>query len=126
MVQDLSLFSDIGNPLMLGGYAILAPLLFFFPLGAPHYQMKAEKERLISRISQKEKMLFEELIRADFQNANLENGVKIFEKLEETRNNLIQTIPVWPFNFKSIEAFLGMIVIPLLPSFLSLIVNFFI
>ena len=126
MVQDLSLFSDIGNPMMLGGYAILAPLLFFFPLGAPHYQMKAEKERLVSRISQKEKMLFEELIRADFQNANLENGVKIFEKLEETRNTLIQTIPVWPFNFKSIEAFLGMIVIPLLPSFLSLIVNFFI
>jgi hypothetical protein len=88
--------------------------------------MKAEKERLISRISQKEKMLFEELIHADFQNANLENGIKIFEKLEETRNNLIQTIPVWPFNFKSIEAFLGMIVIPLLPSFLSLLVNFFI
>lgn len=126
MVQNLPLFSDIGNPLMLGGYAILAPLLFFFPLGAPHYKMKAEKERLISRISQKEKMLFEELIHADFQNANLENGIKIFEKLEETRNNLIQTIPVWPFNFKSIEAFLGMIVIPLLPSFLSLLVNFFI
>jgi hypothetical protein len=35
MVQNLPLFSDIGNPLMLGGYAILAPLLFFFRLVHP-------------------------------------------------------------------------------------------
>lgn len=125
MIQELPLFSDIGNPLMLGGYAILAPLLFFFPLGAPHYQMKAEKERFISQISQKGKKLFAELINADFKEEALINDIQIFQKLEETRDNLIRTIPVWPFNFKSIEAFLGMVVIPLFPSLLSLIFNFF-
>ncbi|MFQ5912004.1 MAG: hypothetical protein ACE5JS_02360 [Nitrospinota bacterium] len=77
IVQGRSLGADIGNPIMLGGYAILAPLLFFFPLAAAHDRMK-------------------------------------------------KGIPVWPFDFKSIGAFMGTVAVPILPVLLPFIIQFFV
>jgi hypothetical protein len=39
------------------------------------------------------------------------------------RNDMKRSIPAWPFDFKSLEAFFGIIVVPLLPVLLPAIVN---
>ena len=35
--------------------------------------------------------------------------------LEKLRDDLNKTIPVWPFDFKSLQVFFGAVVVPLLP-----------
>ena len=51
VVQGFPLWSDIGNPTLLLGYAILAPLMFFLPLTAAHKVMKDEKQRFLQIVS---------------------------------------------------------------------------
>jgi hypothetical protein len=58
VIQNSSLGEDIGNPIMLGGYLIIAPLLFFFPLGAAHRQLNDAKERFLEPVNQKCERLF--------------------------------------------------------------------
>lgn len=123
IVQKAHLFADIGNPMMLGGYAILAPLLFFYPLGAPHYRMKEEKERFLAQISGKSRRLLAKLVAADSAEDCAE-AAQVFQQLEQTRRQLMTSIPVWPFNFRSIEAFLGIVVVPLLPTVISLVFDY--
>jgi len=109
--------------MMLGGYAILAPLLFFYPLGAPHYKMKEEKQKFILKVSKKSREFYLKLTETEDEKASSE-ATKAFQDLEQTRTHLITSIPVWPFNFKSIEAFMGIVVVPLFPTVISLVFDF--
>lgn len=124
VIQNLPLFADIGNPLMLGSYAILAPLLFFFPLGAPHYKMREEKQKFILELSRKSREFYSKLTRAADEKSCSEAN-RTFHDLEQTRTYLIESIPVWPFNIRSIETFTGIVIVPLLPTVISLAFDFF-
>ena len=123
-IQQASLFADIGNPLMLGSYAILAPLLFFSPLAACHEAMKSAKLKFIGDISKKSQQLRKQLKDINPDSKGLA-AVQIFSEMEKIRNELIRSIPVWPFNFRSLEAFFGTVVIPLVPVLLPIIFQLF-
>jgi hypothetical protein len=122
IVQQSSLFEDIGNPMMLGGYAILAPLLFFLPLGAAHDKMLEAKDGFLRPICARCEELLRRLGAVELD----QNGSKYIESLshlEKLRDDLKRKIPVWPFDFKSLQAFFGTIVVPLLPVILPVLIQ---
>jgi hypothetical protein len=124
IVQESSLWADIGNPFMLSGYVILAPLLFFFPLGAAHRCMEDAKEKFLKPVGRRCDQLFRELSRTSLDDDG-HTAVRTFTELAKARNALRKEIPVWPFDFRSLQAFVGTIVVPVVPVVLSLLTEFF-
>lgn len=116
LIQNLPLDSNIGNPIFLGCYAVLAPALFFLPLGAAHKRMKSQKEEFLKPITTK----LSKLIQQVETESSLENYEEI-TKLDDLLKKLNKKISVWPFNFRSLEAFFGTVVIPILPIILPFI-----
>ena len=114
IIQGTSLGADIGNPIMLGGYLILAPLLFFFPLGAAHRQMTDARERFLKPVSQKCEQLFNQLANASLDDKG-RTAVKTISELDTAIIRLQKEIAVWPFDFRSLQAFVVTIVFPILP-----------
>jgi hypothetical protein len=123
VIQGSALGADIGNPLMLGGYLILAPLLFFFPLGAAHQQMNDAREKFLEPISQRRDRLFGELADARSDDKGL-TAIQTFSALDAAIVRLHKDIPVWPFDFRSMQAFVGTVVIPILPIVLPFVTKF--
>jgi len=122
-IQKSFLSADIGNPLMLGGYLILAPLLFFLPLGAAHRQMNDAKRKFLEPVSQNCARLFSELANVSLDDKGL-TAIQTFSALDAARTQLYKDIPVWPFDFRSLQAFVGTVVIPILPVVLSIAIKF--
>jgi hypothetical protein len=123
VIQGSALGADIGNPLMLGGYLILAPLLFFFPLGAAHQQMNDARQKFLQPISQRRDRLFGELADASPDDKGL-TAIQTFSALDAAIVRLHKDIPVWPFDFRSMQAFVGTVVIPILPIVLPFATKF--
>ncbi|MFQ6023795.1 MAG: hypothetical protein ACE5NW_13835 [Acidiferrobacterales bacterium] len=123
-MQHAPLGDDIGNPVMLGSYVVLAPLLFFLPIGSAHNAMRAARVQLLAPISATCQRLF-----GDLKNVKLNDegarAVEMIKVLEETWDDLRKKIPVWPFDFRSLEAFFGTVIVPLLPILLPFVVGFF-
>jgi len=107
---------------MLAGYLILAPLLFFFPLGAAHRQMIDAKEKFLKPVSQKCEQLFKELANTNLDDKGL-TEVQTFSALDTAISQFHKKIPVWPFDFRSLQAFVGTIVIPILFVVLAAVVR---
>jgi hypothetical protein len=113
VIQHLPLTSDIGNPIFLGTYIVLAPILFFVPLNAPHRKMKCLKEQYLKPLTSK----YFTLIKTVESSGSTDTYEEI-NKLEALITNLNKKVPVWPFNFKSLKAFFGTVIVPLLPVIL--------
>ena len=105
---------------MLGAYVILAPLLFFFSLGSAHGQMRDAKDRFIDPISRRCEALFRTLGSVNLDDTGRAT-IESYGRMQEMRNAMQREIPVWPFDVKSIQAFFGAIVVPLLPALLPLV-----
>ena len=122
LIQHSSLFEDIGNPTMLGGYAILAPLLFFLPLAAAHNKMLDARDEFLRPISAKSNQLVQRIgnMKLDGNDAEYLESLSLLEKL---RDDLKRKIPVWPFDFKSLQAFFGTILVPLLPILFPVLID---
>jgi len=119
LIQHSPLSEDIGNPLFLVGYLILAPLLFFAPLAAAHERMKEGQRDFLLPLSRKCRRLYKNLssesARANGWSASDEMVRKAFSDLNSMRRQLRQEIPVWPFDFRSLRAFFATIVVPIFP-----------
>jgi hypothetical protein len=122
VIQDFDVREDIGS-MMLGGYVILAPLLFFLPLSAAHNKMLEVKQQFILPVSKKCEQLFTELAAIKMDKKGHET-ISSLEQMENLRHEMERDIPVWPFDFKSIQAFFGTIVVPLLPVLLPFLFEF--
>ncbi len=118
-IQKLSLFSDIGNPVLLACYAIAAPLLFFLPLSAAHRVMQRERDRFLLPIAQEYKRAVSSF-RADAGPDNVQR----LEKYGSLYDDLKKRVPVWPFDFRSLQAFFGAVIVPVLPILLPVAVQF--
>lgn len=125
IIQDSSIFEDIGNPLMLGGYVIIAPLLFFLPLSAAHQKMLEAKQAFILPVSERCEQLFRQLKEVELDDKGRE-AIGALEEMEKLRHEIEQEIPVWPFDFRSVQAFFGTIVAPLLPVIIPLLFEFWV
>jgi len=117
VVQDLPLMHDIGNPAFLGSYVLLAPVLFFLPLAAPHRRMKEVKREYLRPLVE-QYAAHVEAIRADG-----EDRYDDLAKLDALMQTLKKRLPVWPFNVRSMRSFFGAVVTPLLPVLLPFAVK---
>jgi hypothetical protein len=119
VVQGFPIWVDIGNPVLLAGYAVLAPLMFFLPLTAAHKVMQDEKQRFLMIVANARSAQIRRLERefsTDLVSDIAKTGA-LFTELE-------RRIPVWPFNFRSLESFFGTIIVPVLPILLPFLVKF--
>ena len=120
VIQNVSLTNDMVSLMMLASYALLAPLLFFLPLWAPHNEMRDAKDEFIKPVSEQIKKV---------NNDILETGecdkkkINLLSKLRRERLKLLKQIPVWPFDIRSINTFFGAIVMPVVPTFLPFVVE---
>jgi hypothetical protein len=119
VIQDLPITNDIGNPIVLACYTFLAPLLFFLPLSAPHKKMKLMKQEFINPLI----IYYSEMIDKLRNNPAIENKYDEIEKLDILIKKLDNQIPVWPFNFKSLQSFFGTVITPILPIILPFLVK---
>jgi hypothetical protein len=110
VVQGESLFVDIGNPLMLSCYAIVAPLVFFLPLSSAHKIMQRAKDSFLLPMARSYRDLVSS-ISGDPSERNIERA----ERLGALYFKLRRRIPVWPFDFRSLQAFFGAVIVPILP-----------
>ena len=118
-IQKLSLFSDIGNPVLLACYAIAAPLLFFLPLSTAHRVMQRERDRFLLPIAQDFKRAV-----SSFREDTGPDTVQRLEKYGSLYDDLKNRVPVWPFDFRSLQAFFGAVIVPVLPILLPVAVQF--
>jgi hypothetical protein len=118
-VQGFPIWVDIGNPVLLAGYAVLAPLMFFLPLTAAHKVMQDEKQRFLMIVANARSAQIRRLER-EFST----DRVADIAKMGTLYNELERRIPVWPFNFRSLESFFGTIIVPVLPILLPFLVKF--
>lgn len=109
VVQDLPLMHDIGNPVLLGSYAVLAPILFFLPLAAPHRRMKGVKREFLRPLIEQYAAHVEAI------RTGGEDRYEDLAKLDALMQSLRKRLPVWPFNVRSMKSFFGAVVTPVLP-----------
>ena len=110
-LQKVSLFSDIGNPILIVGYIVIAPLMFFFILGTAHNKMREAKESVISIICDKIKDTLEKIRLESDITVNRQN-FDYLKILEEQKSWLDKSVLVWPFDIKSIQGFFSAILTP--------------
>jgi len=113
LVQGGEPFADIAIPLYLGGYILIAPLLFFLPLGSARRIMKQSKIDFLRPISER----CEQLARLSGVDTGEKSSaaVSAFFEMEKLRIQIDREIPVWPFDFGSFLKFSGAIVMPVAP-----------
>lgn len=113
--QNMSLAVDIGNPVVIIAYIILAPLLFFLILGAPHERMRRAKEKFLHPITQRITLLTKTLTTADVSHAEAQSISEEIKFLQDEYKTYSKQISVWPFNWLSIQGFFGSVITPILP-----------
>lgn len=120
VVQEVGFSKDIVSPVMLALYALLAPFLFFLPLWAPHNAMLKKKQSFIEPVCQQ---LEDSINDIKHRNKCDESKIALVTKLREERLNLLKQIPVWPFDIRSLNAFFGAVIMPVVPTVLPFVVN---
>ena len=121
LLQHAAPFADITVPVYLGGYLLIAPLLFFLPLGSARLTMKQAKIDFLRPISDK----CEQLATTSGTDSAVETSpaVSAYFELDKLRIQLAKEIPVWPFDFKSFMQFAGAIVVPVSPVLGTLLIE---
>lgn len=117
-----SALADFTVPLYLGGYILLAPLLFFLPLGSARRTMKKAKIEFLRPISERCEQLAKKTSVDSRQESS--QAVADFFELDKLRIQIEKEIPVWPFDLKSFVKFSGAIVLPVMPPILTYLGNF--
>jgi hypothetical protein len=105
----------------IGIYVILAPVVFFWPLGTAHQAMKEAKSKYLLSISQNFDNEYQLATTKITQNASiLESRIKKIHQLRELYK-LTEDFPIWPFDATNIGRFLAVLTAPFIPPLISLI-----
>lgn len=108
----------------IGLYIVLAPVLFFAPLGAAHSAMKQARDELILKIAnqfEEEQSQLEAMLEYDADKLDL--SIRKLEQLQKL-HKMAASFPVWPFNMTNLVRFfsttLSPIIIGLIPTIIEL------
>jgi hypothetical protein len=133
LIVSVAMIYEINNgnllnayPILLavGLYIVLAPLIFFLPLGTAHDAMRKAKDEELMIIANEFDQAHEKLKRSavvwdkDSYTAELDR-IELIRKWY----GIVEEFPVWPFDMRSLQRFLGIISAPLVPALLSLGIN---
>jgi hypothetical protein len=117
LLQKAEALADFTVPLYLGGYILLAPMLFFPPLGSARRRMKEARIEFLRPISERSEQLAK-LSGVDSREESSQAVADFFE-IDKLRMQIEKEIPVWPFDLKSFMKFSGAIVVPVMPPILA-------
>lgn len=101
------------NIISLSVYIICITVVFFFPLSSVHKTMKKAKEEWLDKISLEIRKL---LIKLEQKlKAGQEDHDSCFTKLDHLKQyyDTVHSMPVWPYDFKTISRFFTSILIPI-------------
>lgn len=121
-LQESEALADFAVPLYLGGYILLAPMMFFLPLGSARRRMKEARIEFLRPISERSEQLAK-LSAVDSREESSQAVADFFE-MDKLRIQIEKEIPVWPFDLKSFLKFSGAIVVPIMPPILTFLSNF--
>ncbi|MFQ5921667.1 MAG: hypothetical protein ACE5M4_02390 [Anaerolineales bacterium] len=100
----------------LGAYLILAPLVFFLPLGTAHAAMNKAKNTQLLQLSQhfdvQYQRISEALNRDDVDYSGNVNRIETLQKLYM----ITEQFTIWPFDTVNLRRFLTITLAPLLPA----------
>jgi hypothetical protein len=107
---------EVGNMIILFSYVIFAPLLFFLILGSAHQKMREAKEEFLGVLSEAIAVLITSTSTvAQLSNENFNDNVSKLKFLQDQYALYSQRIPVWPFNWRSMQGFFGAVIAPVIP-----------
>jgi hypothetical protein len=113
--------------LAIGTYVILAPLMFFFPLGTAHTAMRKSRDQALLFLSVQfdeeyagiRSTLVGEYVYgskyADSSEEALDSGVRNLENLRKLYQ-VTEEFPVWPFDSRSLRRFLAVVGAAITPA----------
>jgi hypothetical protein len=104
-------------------YALLAPIVFFAPIGAARFAMKAAKYGFILQIADQfeiETTKIQSLLGSDSDEIR-----KRLEKIEQLQkiHDIANRFPVWPFNVQSIIRFFSAVSSPFVLAIISIVID---
>ena len=108
----IAAFWQVGPPLALISYALLAPFLFFYPLIPAHAAMSKEKEAVLTRIAQTLQATTLRLESRLDGTDDIKSEIERIEALEKLHARA-QAMPVWPFDVRTLTKFAATIIAPL-------------
>lgn len=114
------LLQSIGPIFLVGGYVLLAPLVFFLPLLPAHHVMRKAKDKFQLQISHE---LDYHLRRVSFCIEQGKFDVAEHSHIEVLSNckRYMDALPVWPFDIGTIAKFFSMVLLPLMLSILGIL-----
>lgn len=126
-IQAPADLSDTRNYVFILGFAVyllLAPTIFFLPLWATHTAMVSFRDHLLTELATKLDSVLEQLRAPHRKNAEqIEPLLEDFQQLDKVHALIIDQVPVWPFNTKSLRKFFGLTLSPLTPAVVSVIID---
>jgi hypothetical protein len=111
-------------PIILGivAYLVLAPLLFFWPLGTAHTAMREAKDAELLQLAQRFDDVYNQLNTASQDQTAFEPALKKLENLKRLYG-IAQEFPVWPFNIGNLRRFFAVVTAPLVPALISIVID---
>jgi hypothetical protein len=116
------LLQQIGPILCVGGYILLAPLVFFLPLLPAHRVMRDSKHRFQLQISREFDHNFGHV---SLGIADVQFDLSKHSKLEvlSSCQRYVDAFPVWPFDISTISRFTSMVLLPLVLTILGIVIQ---
>src|SRR5574341_350668 len=112
-------------PIILGivAYLVLAPVLFFWPLGTAHTAMQEARNDQLLRLARR---LDDIYARMNLRNQSEKDFEQDLKKHEEIRKlyDFAQGFPVWPFDTNNLRRFFAVVTTPLVPALISYLIDF--
>lgn len=108
-------------PIILGiiAYLILAPVLFFWPLGTAHAAMREAKDAQLLQLARRFDATYSQLNSEVVKDADFETNLKKLENIKKLYAITLE-FPVWPFDTSNLRRFFAVITAPLVPAAISI------
>ena len=106
-------------------YLILAPIVFFAPIGSAHSAMKKARHDFIIAISDQFENDYEKIkLLLDTEDDKLTKGLEKIEHLQKI-HAMATRFPIWPFNSASLIRFFSSVMLPIIVGILpGIIIDF--
>jgi hypothetical protein len=111
-------------PIILGivAYLVLAPLLFFWPLGTAHTAMREAKDAQLLVLAEQLNDLYIGINQKNRSKEDFEDDLRKHDALKKLYD-FAREFPVWPFDLSNVRRFFAVITAPLVPALISIAID---
>lgn len=103
-------------------YLLLIPFILLLPLYSSHTAMKRQRDKLLMTMSRKINLLMSKILSLSPMDTRTKKLISQLDQLEQATKR-ISNLPTWPINFSSLRQYFGLSLTPLLPTFISFVLD---